>query len=65
MSTCRCMRVAEALKLTIAGRDLPRCPDHDPEPPAPGTDLALNDDDGLTAAISAALGVRVNRTPTV
>lgn len=62
MSTCKCVRVAEAMRLTLAGHGLPHCEQHDGPAQPEGTPLALNDDDGLTAAISAALGVPVNNT---
>lgn len=60
--TCKCVRVADALKLTLGGHDLPHCEEHDPAPEPAGAPLALNDDAGLIAVISRAVGAPVNRT---
>ncbi|SEP02849.1 hypothetical protein [Trujillonella endophytica] len=62
MATCQCMTLAESMKLTLGGHEMPRCEIHDGPAPGAGTPLALNDDDALTAAISRAVGVPVNRT---
>ena len=56
---CSCIPTTILLRSALERDEVPECPDHPEEAPAQPDALALNDNDGLTAAIAARLGVPV------